>query len=72
MNEILPNQKTDMDPQTQGTQGTLTMVKTETYILSHYQKLKMKLGVVAHTCNPSTWEAEAGGFLSSWPAWSTE
>ena len=28
--------------------------------------------VVAHTYNPSTWEAEAGGFLSSRPAWSTE
>ena len=29
------------------------------------------LGVVAHTFNPSTWEAEAGGFLSLRPAWST-
>jgi hypothetical protein len=28
-------------------------------------------GVVAHTFNPSTWEAEAGGFLSSRLAWST-
>jgi hypothetical protein len=28
--------------------------------------------VVAHTFNPRTWEAEAGGFLSSRPAWSTE
>jgi hypothetical protein len=28
--------------------------------------------VVAHTFNPSTWEAEAGRFLSSGPAWSTE
>jgi hypothetical protein len=28
-------------------------------------------GVVAHTFNPSTQEAEAGGFLSSRPAWST-
>jgi hypothetical protein len=28
--------------------------------------------VVAHTLNPSTWEAEAGGSLSSRPAWSTE
>jgi hypothetical protein len=27
--------------------------------------------VVAHTFNPSTREAEAGGFLSSRPAWST-
>jgi hypothetical protein len=25
-----------------------------------------------HTFNPSTWEAEAGAFLSSRPAWSTE
>jgi hypothetical protein len=28
--------------------------------------------VVAHAFNPSTWEAEAGGFLSSRSAWSTE
>jgi hypothetical protein len=28
--------------------------------------------MVAHAFNPSTWEAEAGGFLSSRPAWSTE
>jgi hypothetical protein len=28
--------------------------------------------VVVHAFNPSTLEAEAGGFLSSGPAWSTE
>jgi hypothetical protein len=28
--------------------------------------------VVPHAFNPSTWEAEAGGFLSSRPAWSTK
>jgi hypothetical protein len=28
-------------------------------------------GVVAHSFNPSTWEAEASRFLSSRPAWST-
>jgi hypothetical protein len=28
--------------------------------------------VVANAFNPSTWEAEADGFLSSRPAWSTE
>jgi hypothetical protein len=28
--------------------------------------------VVVHAFNPSSWEAEAGGFLSSRPAWSTE
>jgi hypothetical protein len=30
------------------------------------------LGMVAHSFNPSTREAEAGGFLSSRPAWSTK
>jgi hypothetical protein len=30
------------------------------------------LGVVVHAFNPSTWEAEAGRFLSSRPAWSTK
>jgi hypothetical protein len=28
--------------------------------------------VVVYACNPSTWEAEAGGFLSLRPTWSTE
>jgi hypothetical protein len=31
-----------------------------------------ELGMVAHAFNPSTQEAEAGEFLSSRPAWSTE
>jgi hypothetical protein len=31
-------------------------------------KTQQQLGVVAHTFNPSTREAEAGGFLSSRPA----
>jgi hypothetical protein len=30
------------------------------------------LAVVAHVFNPSTWKAEAGGSLSSRPAWSTK
>ncbi|EDK96865.1 mCG1031692 [Mus musculus] len=29
-------------------------------------------GMVVHAFNPSTWEAEADGSLSSRPAWSTE
>jgi hypothetical protein len=35
-------------------------------------KKSNKPGVVEHAFNPSTWEAEAGGFLSSRPAWSTK
>ena len=31
----------------------------------------LNLGVVAHAFSPSTWEAEAGEFLSLRPAWST-
>jgi hypothetical protein len=36
------------------------------------QKYIRRPGVVAHTFNPSTQEAEAGGSLSSRPAWSTK
>jgi hypothetical protein len=35
-------------------------------------KNKRQPGMVAHAFNPSTWEAEAGKFLISRPAWSTE
>jgi hypothetical protein len=35
-------------------------------------KKERSQAVVAHAFNPSTWEAEAGRFLSSRPAWSTE
>jgi hypothetical protein len=35
-------------------------------------KISKSPGVVAHAFNPSTLEAEAGGFLSSRPAWSTK
>jgi hypothetical protein len=41
-----------------------------------YQDIHIKTvilpGVVAHAFNPSTREAEAGGFLSLRPAWSTK
>jgi hypothetical protein len=38
----------------------------------YFLKIILCQAVVAHAFNPSTWEAEAGGFLSSRPAWSTE
>jgi hypothetical protein len=52
----------------------------ESYSLTCYQstennlkcKINHQMGVVAHAFNPSTREAEAGGFLSSRPAWSTK
>jgi major histocompatibility complex class I len=41
--------------------------------ISHLSNRKtLEPGVVVHTFNPSTREAEAGRFLSSRPAWSTE
>jgi hypothetical protein len=42
------------------------------YLIINVLKIQMQPGMVTHTFNPSTWEAEAGGFLSSRPAWSTE
>jgi hypothetical protein len=39
---------------------------------SAHTKKFFSQAVVAHAFNPRTWEAEAGGFLSSRPAWSTE
>jgi hypothetical protein len=38
----------------------------------HLKKKKKSQAVVVHAFNPSTWEAEAGRFLSLRPAWFTE
>jgi hypothetical protein len=40
--------------------------------LIHFQILEYNQAVVAHVFNPSTWKVEAGQFLSSRPACSTE
>jgi hypothetical protein len=39
---------------------------------NYHKKECVELGMVAHAFNPSTREAEAGGFLSLRPAWSTK
>jgi hypothetical protein len=45
----------------------MTLFETKT---DRYLQIFLCRSVVAHAFNPSTWEAEAGGFLSSRPAWS--
>jgi hypothetical protein len=47
-------------------------VKTYSYNISVFKETKIQPGEVAHAFNPSTREAEAGGFLSLRPAWSTK
>jgi hypothetical protein len=46
------------------------MIDIKIYIVLNI--IKNKPGVVVHAFSPSTREAEAGGFLSSRPAWSTK
>jgi hypothetical protein len=44
----------------------------ETVVKIYCIRKEFSQALVAHAFNPSTWEAEAGEFLSSRPAWSTE
>jgi hypothetical protein len=41
-------------------------------ILGYFSRNCFIAGMVANAFNPSTWEAEAGGFLRLRPAWSTK
>jgi hypothetical protein len=45
------------------------VIEKEVYI---YKSIQTGQALVVHAFNSSTWEAEAGGFLSSRPDWSTE
>jgi hypothetical protein len=48
--------------------STLLFITKGSQELKQVKKLELQPGVVAHAFNPSTREAEAGGFLSSRPA----
>jgi hypothetical protein len=50
----------------------LSSIPTNHMIAYNHLIKRSGRAVVAHAFNPSTWEAEAGGFLSSRPAWSTK
>jgi hypothetical protein len=50
----------------------LCKCETRVQTSSTHIKTTTRLGMVAHAFSPSTWEAEAGEFLSPRPAWSTE
>jgi hypothetical protein len=51
---------------------THCFVQAGAHQFSVFERHHFKPGVVAYSFNPNTQEAEAGGFLSSRPAWSTE
>ena len=65
-------------PITGSTRYPNTIRKQDSDLKSHVMKMIEdfkkninKPGVLVHAFNPSTWEPEAGGFLSYRPAWST-
>jgi hypothetical protein len=50
-----------------------SIVYTESFRIARLHKETLsRQAVEVHTFNPSTWEAETGGFLSSRPVWSTK
>jgi hypothetical protein len=52
--------------------ASIPLCQKELAMVMKVREYPSQLGVVAHAFNPSTREAEAGGFLSSRPAWSTK
>ena len=50
----------------------LAVISGDPSVVTLDNKSQTRWAVVAHAFNLSTWEAEAGGFLSSRLAWSTE
>jgi hypothetical protein len=54
------------------THSKSSLLKQQGPSLLFWLKTQLLLCVVVHTFNPSTWEAEADGLLSSRLVWSTE
>jgi hypothetical protein len=50
---------------------TIIPVTDDSFLKLSFKSFRFGQGMVTHAFSPSTWEAEAGGFLSSRPAWST-
>jgi hypothetical protein len=50
----------------------LLITHNSLFFLSPPAEQDARQAVMAHAFNPNTWEAEAGGFLSSRLAWSTK
>jgi hypothetical protein len=58
-------------PSVMGSDALFWCVSEDSSVYLNKNKINRQ-AVVVHAFNPSTWEAEAGGFLSLRPAWSTE
>jgi hypothetical protein len=65
-----------MSPGGENVVDVMTKMTTLKAVEKNSENMSLKTykspGMVVHAFNPNTWEAEAGGFLSSRPAWSTE
>ena len=55
-----------------GSMAHITMLESIGLLTAGELQALLAEMVVAHAFRPSTWVAEAGGFLSSRPAWSTK
>jgi hypothetical protein len=59
-------------PGYEGQGGAVCVIEEEVQAQVLLTENELEPGMVMHAFNPSTWEAEAGRFLSSRPAWSTK
>jgi hypothetical protein len=64
---LVPLEAVNEETHLQGVRLGLT-----SYLELLFNNKSFTLGMVVHAFKPSTQEAEAGGFLSSKPAWSTK